>query len=556
MRLREAPVITTILAIATVLCLLMFVRTLRSPPFPSRTALLLTFLFAALWSLDALGQYLAPTPEVLLFFAYVTPIPIASTFWFGISFILIQSGNLRSERLPAIAAFVTVWVTGLVLFHQLDALRPWLLATSYVEMVGGRPFWHWTPGPVFRAVATVNIIVYGAMLALVTRAILRATSVHRLHLVGILIGSLMPMGVNLGMLFFDLQLDGIDPTPLTLLPSCLLYYWLTAHRHLATLSPVPRHLLMDAIPDPILVLRDGDVVVEANKAAAGLGGLPGEPIGCRLGAYGQFAPVLGLETAGPATDVRLDVSGEAQPRIFAVEATPYKQVHGGGGTMLIFRDVTDRTALEMQVLAMIEELQGQLAANVELQNRLREQAIRDPLTGLFNRHHCADVSAGLVRDALGNGQRFAAVLVDLDHFKSVNDDLGHPVGDLVLRTAAEVLHRVVGTGWAFRYGGEEFLMLLPGTSAVEAVAVADRCRSELAAATSGNAAIGRPVTLSAGVAVFPDDARDWARLMQRTDAALYKAKARGRNRVQTWSPSLGEEVGQPFAPALQVGRKA
>ena len=546
--------VSAILISAAILCVLMFVRTLRSPPYPSRSALLLTFFFASLWCLDSLGQLLGRTAETVLFFAYLSPIPIASTFWFGISFILIQTGVLRSERLPAIAVFVTVWVSALVLFHQVDALRPYLLPRSFVEYVDGRPLWFWTPGPVFGAVFVVNIIVYGTMLVLVSRAIVRAAPVHRLHHTGIMLGSLMPMGVNLGMLFFDLQLDGIDPTPLTLLPSCLLYYWLTAHRHLATLTPVPRHLLMDAIPDPILVLRDGDVVVEANRAASRLGGLPTEPIGSRLGDFPQFAPVLSRAAGGPPTDVHLAVSGHALPRVFSLEVTPYTQVHGGGGTMLILRDVTERTALASKVLEMVDELKAKLAENLELQSRLREQAIRDPLTGLYNRHHCVEISAALVRGAQADGKPFAAIVIDLDHFKSVNDDLGHPVGDLVLRTAAEVLVQVSEGGWVFRYGGEEFLVLLPGTEA-EAVEVAERCRTGLPAATAAAPAIRRPVTLSAGIAVCPDDAGEWASLVQRADAALYRAKAGGRDRVLTFAAIPGDTGAGAHQPALQVRSK-
>jgi PleD family two-component response regulator len=78
----------------------------------------------------------------------------------------------------------------------------------------------------------------------------------------------------------------------------------------------------------------------------------------------------------------------------------------------------------------------------------------------------------------------------------------------------------------------------------------------LSAATAANPAIGRAVTLSAGVAVCPHDARDWSQLMQRTDTALYRAKARGRDRVQLWSPNLGEGAAAMATPALQLGRKA
>ena len=140
--------------------------------------------------------------------------------------------------------------------------------------------------------------------------------------------------------------------------------------------------------------------------------------------------------------------------------------------------------------------------------------------------------ARAVAEAEGDGEPLALVMIDIDHFKQVNDVHGHPVGDEVLLEVAKlVVNRTLRKGSAYRYGGEEFSLLLPGYSAEEAVGLAERIRKDLEAATLSSKKLR--VTASFGAASVPAHATKAQALLEQADAALYEAKRSGRNRVAT-----------------------
>lgn len=171
---------------------------------------------------------------------------------------------------------------------------------------------------------------------------------------------------------------------------------------------------------------------------------------------------------------------------------------------------------------MTRELQSELA-------EARHLASTDPLTGLANRRHFDEA----LRDHLAERRPAALVMVDLDHFKAVNDSHGHPAGDLVLRQLADIMKECAAEGSVVgRFGGEEFSMLLRFGALREAVAVAERVRARLAQASvlirqTGNRI---SVTASIGVAIAGPGELP-GQLIERADAALYEAKRGGRNRI-------------------------
>jgi diguanylate cyclase (GGDEF)-like protein/PAS domain S-box-containing protein len=198
----------------------------------------------------------------------------------------------------------------------------------------------------------------------------------------------------------------------------------------------------------------------------------------------------------------------------------------------IKQDVSDRLRMEADLLAANQRLKVQIGQIEELQVQLREQATRDPLTGLFNRRFLADTLARELARARRKQLPLALVMLDVDHFKQVNDSSGHRAGDELLRSLAALLvEQTRREDLACRYGGEEFVVLLPGAGLA---AVLPRAEAWRAAVESLQLTFeGRPVrvTISAGVAVFPADGADEDALLRCADEALYRAKAAGRNRV-------------------------
>jgi len=202
--------------------------------------------------------------------------------------------------------------------------------------------------------------------------------------------------------------------------------------------------------------------------------------------------------------------------------------------------VRDRTR-ELSVAN--EGLLSQLREIEILKGQLQEQAIRDPLTGLFNRRYLDEILPGIFSAATRAGQNVGFVLFDADHFKSINDDLGHEVGDRVLRVLGKTLSACVRKeDRPFRMGGEEFLVILPGVTLEDARRRAEEIREAVAMATAPVVGRGYRVTLSAGVVAFPLHGTDYETLFRHMDAALYQAKQGGRDMVIVFA--------QPSQPSL------
>jgi diguanylate cyclase (GGDEF)-like protein len=168
--------------------------------------------------------------------------------------------------------------------------------------------------------------------------------------------------------------------------------------------------------------------------------------------------------------------------------------------------------------------------NARLLDEVERLATRDEVTGLANRR----LFQAQFPLEVGRHDRTASplslVLLDIDHFKAINDEFGHPAGDAVLRDVGQALAaNTKSFDLAARYGGDEFVVLLPGCDAADAPRVADRLRTAASQAVSGPIA----VSLSAGAATMPDDGGDGAALLAAADQALYAAKRAGRDRVET-----------------------
>jgi two-component system, cell cycle response regulator len=188
------------------------------------------------------------------------------------------------------------------------------------------------------------------------------------------------------------------------------------------------------------------------------------------------------------------------------------------------------------MLRVISHQVGVSVQNALMYQSMEERATTDGLTGLTNRRAFNERFDQLHALAERTGQKYAVILTDIDHFKSVNDTYGHLVGDAVLQRAAAVFQgRSRRVDLVARYGGEEFVLVLPDTDGAGAEHFASELRKEIESLTMTSEHGSFNVTISMGVAEFPADGRERSELLERADQALYHCKEHGRNCVRRWS---------------------
>ncbi len=183
---------------------------------------------------------------------------------------------------------------------------------------------------------------------------------------------------------------------------------------------------------------------------------------------------------------------------------------------------------------LVEQLKRYNEDLEQVNNVLRDLAIRDGLTGLFNHRHFQEKLAMEVSRSRRHGRDFSIVFFDVDHFKKYNDTHGHPMGDQLLRELGDILkERLRKSDMAARYGGEEFVLLLPETSKEGAMIAAENIRKHIAeyCFKGRDTQPEGVVSVSVGVATFNQNGEDAPSLIHQADQALYRAKHSGRNRV-------------------------
>jgi len=196
------------------------------------------------------------------------------------------------------------------------------------------------------------------------------------------------------------------------------------------------------------------------------------------------------------------------------------------------------------LLSAFRESVAVAVSNVRLRESLHEQAFRDQLTGLFNRRFIDETLRIDLAKAARSGETFSVAMVDVDHFRTFNDTHGHEAGDLVLSTlGAHFIRCLRQSDTACRYGGEEFLIVLPGTTRDMAMEMLEMLRSSVEALlVRVDAKHQVSVTVSCGVATYPLHGEDEEELIRKADGALYYAKRNGRNRVANPENVLGKSV--------------
>lgn len=347
-------------------------------------------------------------------------------------------------------------------------------------------------------VATGSVLLF--------RAWRQSVRLYHRQALSLLLGSLVPWVFHL-IYLFGLSPRNIDLSPFGLSASGLIVTYAVFRNRLFRVLPMARDVVFEGISEAVIVLDGADCVVDFNRAAR------------------TFFPnlsnaVIGLECS------EVDEDGSFAKALARRDRFEITQGQGTAQRCLeVHRyDLRDSRSREIGKAIVIQDV----TEKKTLMNELVRRASYDELTGICNRHHLIEQSTRELLLARRYGRPLSLIVLDVDHFKAINDGQGHLAGDDLLRGIARALRlRLRSTDILGRYGGDEFVITLPETQVDDACAIAQAIRQSCADECGAS--------VSLGVADFSADlAPDFDALFQRADQALYRAKDAGRGCVQRY----------------------
>lgn len=369
----------------------------------------------------------------------------------------------------------------------------------------GLPYIYQEIGPWY---AVHGIYIFGCMfiaLLLMISQWKETARAYRSQLIALMLGQLVPM-VTAFLYLIGMTPPGVDPVPMVLWITSLLYLWAISSSSLFAIMPVAKNAIFNSINDGVIVLDGTKRLIDFNEAARkNFPNLNKSLFGTSILEFWEDYFVLDLEHATEAKEVKMAVSG--MEKVYQVRVTLLDE---SKGSLLIFTDVTELK---------------------KLQTQLENQAYYDELTGIHNRRAFMQQCEKELAEAKKEGVPFSVMLLDIDHFKKVNDTYGHHTGDELLVHITKVCRTQLEAPHLFaRYGGEEFVLALKGMPVSEAEKLGNRMRAQLMNLPLKTVQGKIAVTMSIGITEGTD--KSLHQLLHEADTALYAAKESGRNQVR------------------------
>lgn len=477
-------------------------------------------LTSAGWLVFNTLEQVASSEYWTLFFArlsypFIVSLPVV---WF--LFARVYEGKTLTFRFRNTAPFFIIPLATCVMVF-LPSLEHLVWRTVSFAMVG--PFrvvrvdhgpWFWV-----HSVYLYCFLLYGAVLIFLES--LKRQKLFKRQALWMILGVAVPLLVNF--FYISRLIPGLvkDFTPLAFMFSGLAFTLGIFKFSLLDLIPIARSTVIEQMKDGIIILDPADRIIDMNNAAK-------EAIGCDTSLLGLPLDDLkdcwkDLAESAKKKDepVRLKKEVAGAGRFYLVDYTAIATRSGVAGWVLELRDITE----EIGLLKRIEHL-----------------AKTDELTGLHNRRNFADIAGNEITRSIRYGTSLAGVMLDLDHFKNINDTHGHQAGDRVLVETAELIRSSIRDfDVPARVGGEEFFIIMPETPENAAVRVAERIRKNFQDHRFQITDSGRAVkvTVSIGVAsIEGDNKKDLDELIGEADKAMYHSKKTGRNRVTAFSSTV------------------
>ena len=477
------------------------------------TGLMFSGMFYALGSIFEIRALTTDAVQIALGIEYLG-IATVGPFWFLLAQTLTVQRESRLMHLVPILFILPVVTIALVLsnggHHLYFASIKLTFNGPFTIPVLAKGPWYWIH------FAFMNLCILSGSLSTLQRAI-KAAPVVRQQAIIMFTGSLLPW---VGMVIYPLGMSpyGLDISPFGMTMAGMVYAWGLFRYRLLDLAPLVHENVFAAMRDGVLVIDIKGRLIGVNPACSAI--LP-EITGKMIGedAFKLLADkpeLLSCLAATGQSTIDLAIETGAGTRHFQAESSDMKDHRGRSvGIMLSLSDIS---------------------ARVELLTRLERLAATDSLTGLSNRRNFLQHAPRELARARRQQTALSLIMLDLDHFKAVNDRFGHQAGDAVLIQAASICSQSLRmTDLACRYGGEEFLILLPGINPDGARMVAERIRVALETARVDHGSEKLGCTASFGITgrdtVGADIGLELEDLIREADAAMYRAKETGRNRI-------------------------
>ena len=514
----------------------------RKYPAPGRNSMIWMLIMLAVWTFCYAMIAILPSMEEKVFWLKLENIGILTVpvFWF---FFTLQYTQLDRwlNKFTGIFFFI-VPVASLVLLFNPEWFHYFYKSVHTVAGTSGplvpvRGPWY------FVSLAQAYILNLTGMGLLIWRFI-QVRDIFRRQ-VFVLIGAVLtPLLVNI---FYQLAPRLIpefsvpmDLTPISFMVTAFFLSTGVFGLRLFDLVPIARHTVLEDIPEMVFVIDAQDRVVDANLVAQKMLDKPLDEIvgGEVIDVFRPWPELLNRFLTQHETHEEIHIPGDP-PRILEITVSAlYNRFKNLEGRIIVAHDITDRKWLEHDLKYANESLKNQLIEIEQLRLELQEQAIRDPLTNVYNRRFLADAMDRELAQAARDEKPASVVILDIDFFKQFNDTYGHRCGDFVLQYIATFLGERIRRGDVLcRYGGEEFVIFMPYAPLEAAYQRAESWRNDIANAFIEYEDLHLKTSFSAGVAVFPLHGSTSDSILNAADKALYHAKNTGRNRVILYDPS-------------------
>ncbi len=466
------------------------------------------------WLKLAHGVLMAVPLTFLIFVAQLTD----SDHW-------LTRTNLLLLAMEPVLAFFLIWVNPA--YFRFYSFFQSVSVNGFPEMIWGR-------GPAFWLNATYAYLLILVATVMLVRAFMRTGPYIRIQLGTVLIGCLLPWGINAYVLFSPNASRNLDLMPLWSVASGLVFAYALFRRRLLDIVPIARSLLFEKLGDGVLVLDTNGRILDANLAAQRIMQIGRYAYGKHIWDVIPQWRAFGEASHISSPEVHWELQSRIDPaRYFDVSVVSLLDNRGRqNGRLISFRDITERKRAELELHKMNARLQRQVHKISALHDELREQAIRDSLTGLYNRRYLDETLDREFSRARRADYPISVIMMDIDEFKRVNDRYGHKAGDWVLKSLGDIVRlHIRVSDIPCRFGGEEFVIVLPETPIETAAQRADQIRTQFHSTRFFKTIHAIVPSLSIGVAAFPTHGKTADKVLQAADRAMYAAKSYGGNMV-------------------------